>query len=133
QALLRALGIPRTHWVGLSMGGMIGQTLALKAPELFSSLVLCDTSSRIPPEAKPLWDERVHTAETKGMEPLVEGTLARWLTTPVRGRGGGVGERGRGVILATNPGGCTGCCQPVWSATLNHTVRASQTHATPHA
>ncbi len=72
QALLRALGIQRTHWVGLSMGGMIGQTLALKAPELFASLVLCDTSSRIPPEAKPLWDERIHTAETKGMEPLVE-------------------------------------------------------------
>jgi pimeloyl-ACP methyl ester carboxylesterase len=31
-ALLKALGIARTHWVGLSMGGMIGQTLALKAP-----------------------------------------------------------------------------------------------------
>src|SRR5713101_8471304 len=58
-ALLKSLGIQRTHWVGLSMGGMIGQTLALKAPEVFASLVLCDTSSRVPPEAKPLWDERV--------------------------------------------------------------------------
>src|SRR5262245_37607564 len=31
QELLQSLGITRTHWVGLSMGGMIGQTLALKA------------------------------------------------------------------------------------------------------
>jgi len=122
QALLRALGIARTHWVGLSMGGMIGQTLALKAPELFSSLVLCDTSSRIPPEAKPLWDERVHTAETKGMEPLVEGTLARWLTTPFRERGGEVVERVRGMIRSTNPVGYIGCCQAISSLNLTDRI-----------
>src|SRR5213592_2543987 len=121
-ALLRALGIQRTHWVGLSMGGMIGQTLALKAPELFSSLVLCDTSSRIPPEAKPLWDERVHTAETKGMEPLVEGTLARWLTTPFRERGGEVVERVRGMIRSTNPVGYIGCCQAISSLNLTDRI-----------
>src|SRR6185436_18375617 len=37
RALLQALGIAKTHWVGLSMGGMIGQTLALASPELFLS------------------------------------------------------------------------------------------------
>jgi len=46
-ALLKALGIARTHWVGLSMGGMIGQTLALKAPQVLASLSLCDTSRGI--------------------------------------------------------------------------------------
>src|SRR4051812_12860446 len=61
-ALLKSLGVQRTHWVGLSMGGMIGQTLALKAPETFLSLSLCDTSSRIPAEAKPLWVDRIKTA-----------------------------------------------------------------------
>jgi 3-oxoadipate enol-lactonase len=122
QALLRALGIQRTHWVGLSMGGMIGQTLALRAPELFSSLVLCDTSSRIPPEAKPMWDERVHTAETKGMEPLVEGTLARWLTTPFRERGGEVVERVREMIRSTNPVGYIGCCQAISSLNLTDRI-----------
>ena len=124
QALLRTLGIQRTHWVGLSMGGMIGQTLALKAPELFASLVLCDTSSRIPPEAKPMWDERVHTAETKGMEPLVEGTLARWLTTPFRERGGEVVERVRAMIRSTNPVGYIGCCQAISALNLTDRIGA---------
>src|SRR6201988_4557619 len=55
RALLQALGIAKTHWIGLSMGGMIGQTLALKSPDLFLSLSLCDTSSRIPPEMKRAW------------------------------------------------------------------------------
>ena len=84
RALLEALGVTRTHWVGLSMGGMIGQTLALASPGPFQSLALCDTSSRIPAEAKPLWQERIKTAETQGMEPLVDSTLQRWFTEPFR-------------------------------------------------
>ena len=124
QALLRALGIQRTHWVGLSMGGMIGQTLALKAPELFASLVLCDTSSRIPPEAKPLWDERIHTAETKGMEPLVEGTLGRWFTGPFKERGGPVVESVRAMIRSTNPAGYIGSCQAISGLNLTDQIGA---------
>jgi 3-oxoadipate enol-lactonase len=84
KALLGALGIARTHWIGLSMGGMIGQTLALSSPGLFLSLSLCDTSSRIPAEAKPIWQERIATAESQGMEPIVEPTIGRWFTAPFR-------------------------------------------------
>src|SRR4030095_8917923 len=53
RALLQALGLAQTHWIWLSMGGMIGQTLALSSPGLFLSLGLCDTSSRVPAEARP--------------------------------------------------------------------------------
>ena len=124
HALLSALGIQRTHWVGLSMGGMIGQTLALKAPELFASLSLCDTSSRIPPEAKPLWDERVHTAETKGMEPLVEGTLNRWFTAPYKAKGGLVIDTVKTMIRSTPPAGYIGCCQAISGLNLTDQIGA---------
>ncbi len=46
HGLLSGLGIERTHFVGLSMGGMIGQVFALKRPTMVESLVLCDTTSR---------------------------------------------------------------------------------------
>ena len=49
HGLLQGLGVDRCHWVGLSMGGMIGQVLGIQSPELLQSLSLCDTSSRIPP------------------------------------------------------------------------------------
>jgi len=80
RALLQALGIERTHFVGLSMGGMIGQQLGLRCPELLRSLVLCDTSSRVPAEARPAWDERIGVAEREGMAPHVEPTIGRWFT-----------------------------------------------------
>jgi 3-oxoadipate enol-lactonase len=120
-ALLDALGIQKTHWMGLSMGGMIGQTLALKAPERLSSLILCDTSSRIPPDAKPLWDDRIRTAETQGMKPLVDGTVARWFTEPFRKQGGPELKRIEALIAGTNPRGYAGCCHAI--AGLNLTDR----------
>src|SRR2546428_13584844 len=42
HGLLQALSVERCHWVGLSMGGMIGQTFALKFPGMFATLVLAD-------------------------------------------------------------------------------------------
>ncbi len=86
HALLRGLGIERTHFVGLSMGGMIGQVFALKYPEMVQSLVLCDTTSRYPAAAAPVWQDRIKTVEAKGMEPLVEPTLGPWFTAPFRAR-----------------------------------------------
>jgi len=124
RALLQALGISRTHWVGLSMGGMIGQTLALTHPELFASLALCDTSSRIPAEAKPLWAERIETAESQGMEPLVEPTLARWLTAPFRERRPDVAAGVATMIRSTPPKGYSGCCHAIAALDLTDRISA---------
>ncbi len=122
-ALLRALGIQRAHWVGLSLGGMIGQTLALKAPEALISLSLCDTSSRLPADAKPMWDERIRTAEAKGMEALVDSTLTRWFTAPFREKKKDVVDRVATMIRTTPVAGYVGCCQAI--SALNLTDRLS--------
>ncbi|MBI4628186.1 MAG: 3-oxoadipate enol-lactonase, partial [Candidatus Rokubacteria bacterium] len=113
RGLLRALGIEKTHWVGLSMGGMIAQALALQTPERLASLALCDTSSRIPPEAKPVWDDRIRTAETQGMEPMVEATIGRWFTAPFRDARRDVVDPVRAMIRATPPRGYAGCCHAI--------------------
>ena len=124
RALLAALGVTRTHWVGLSMGGMIGQTLALASPELFLSLSLCDTSSRIPPEMKSAWADRIRTAETQGMEPLVEPTLARWFTAPFRDRRKDVVDTVRTMIRSTKPQGYAGCCHAIAALDLTDKLSA---------
>jgi 3-oxoadipate enol-lactonase len=123
RALLGVLGIARTHWIGLSMGGMIGQTLALSSPGLFLSLALCDTSSRVPAEARPVWQERIKTAETQGMEPLVEPTIGRWFTAPFREQRGDVVDPVRTRIRTTSPRGYAGCCHAI--AALDLTDRLS--------
>jgi 3-oxoadipate enol-lactonase len=124
RALLRALGITRTHFIGLSMGGMIGQIIAIKYPQMLQSLVLCDTMSRVPTEAKPMWDDRIHTAETGGMEPLVEPTLARWFTEPFRQKGSPVLDQVRTMIRSTPPRGYTGCCHAIAALNLTDHLKA---------
>lgn len=78
--LLDALNIGQVHWVGLSMGGMIGQAIALNHPQRLLSLALCDTASIIPAEAQPIWDERIEGVRRKGMESQLETTMERWFT-----------------------------------------------------
>ncbi len=124
RALLRALGIERTHFMGLSMGGMIGQVLALESPQLLHSLVLCDTTSRVPPEARPTWDERTRTAETQGMEPLVQPTLERWFTPPFREQHPEVIEQVRAMIRSTPPRGYIGCCHAIAALDLTDRLHA---------
>ena len=123
RALLQALGITRTHFIGLSMGGFIGQILALAYPQMLRSLVLCDTTSRVPAEAKPMWDERVRVAQTQGMEPHVEPTIGRWFTAPFREQRADVVTPVRGMIRGTNPRGYIGCCHAI--AALDLTDRLS--------
>jgi len=113
KGLLDALGIQRTHWVGLSMGGMIGETFALKYPGMFLSMVLADTTSRRPPDADKMWGDRVRLAQEKGMKALVESTLARWFTEPYRNAHKDVMARIGSAIRATPVAGFAGCCQAI--------------------
>lgn len=113
MALFNALGIECAHWVGLSMGGMIGQTFALKYPGFLQSMVLADTTSRYPPPVSQMWGERVKLAQEKGMGALVDGTLERWFSKPCRQARKDVMERIGGDIRSTPVAGFVGCCQAI--------------------
>lgn len=109
-ALLKALNVDKPHFCGLSMGGMIGQTFALRYPGALRSLALADTTSRYPAEAAPVWAERIRTAETQGMEPLAQPTLERWFTEPFRRAHPATVDAVRRLIVSTPVAGYAGCC-----------------------
>ena len=69
-ALLDALNIQKVHFIGLSMGGMIGQQMGARYPERVYSLSLCDTASEMPP--RNLWEERFDIARKDGIPGLVD-------------------------------------------------------------
>jgi len=112
-ALLEHLKIDRPHYVGLSMGGMIGQTFALKYPGRLASMTLCDTTSRYPAEAAPMWQERIRIAESKGMAPLVQPTLERWFTEGFRKNHAEKVRPVAALIENTPVPGYVGCCNAI--------------------
>lgn len=111
--LLDALGMDRVHFVGLSIGGMIGQCLALTHGDRLKSLVLCDTAAVISEEARPLFEERKRMALEQGMKALVDGTLARWFTAPYLKANPPAVEMIRNQILATPVAGYLGCSDAI--------------------
>ncbi len=124
KGLLDQLGVKRTHYAGLSMGDMIGQTFALKYPGILQSLVLADTTSRFPPEAAPIWAERIRTAETKGMQALVQPTLERWFTEATRKSKHDVVQRIAALIASTPVDGYVGCSHAI--PKINTTARLKE-------
>ncbi len=122
--LLKELNIEKPHFCGLSMGGMIGQTFALKYPGVFKTLTLADTTSRYPAEAAPLWAERIKTVEANGMAPLAQPTLERWFTEPFRNRNPAAVDAIRELILATPAAGYAGCSHAI--PKINLTARLKE-------
>jgi len=123
KALLDALGAKDPHYCGLSMGGMIGQTFALKYPGVLRTLVLADTTSRYAPDAWPTWQQRIGIAEEKGMQPLVQPTLERWFTEPFRSANPGKIKRIGDMIRTTPVAGYAGCSHAIPKINLTASLR----------
>jgi len=117
--LMKELKIERATYIGLSIGGMIGQTLALRQTKLFDKMVLADTSHAQPPEAQKQWDDRIKTAQTQGMKALVPSTMERWFTPAFRES---PEARKIATLIANTPvNGYCGCGQAIMK--LNTTSR----------
>lgn len=86
-AVLDFLGIRSFHLIGLSIGGIIAEAVAIRHQERLTSLMLCDTVARTPASWPEAWAERAATAKAAGsVEPLAGSTTTRWLTEAFRAR-----------------------------------------------
>ncbi len=113
DGLLQHLGVARSHWIGLSLGGMIGQVLAIRHPQRLDHVVIADSTSKAAPNAATLWGERAELARTQGMQALVPSTLSRWFTEPYRGSHPGVMQQVGDMIASTSVDGFAGCCAAI--------------------
>lgn len=111
--LLDHLGIEKTRYLGLSMGGFVGQILGIDHPQRFHSLVLVSTSSDMSP-AGEIWEARVKTVAADGMsKPVVEGSMQRWLSPDaLKNKPQLVARLGK-MVADTPPAGFIGWCQAI--------------------
>ena len=122
--LMDTVGIKEVHWIGLSMGGMIGQAVALNYPDRLKSLILCDTAAKVNEEDQPIWQERIEAALKHGMEALLEPTLERWFTKPFREKNPPEVQLIRKLFLSTPVKGFVGCAEAI--RRLNYLDRLSE-------
>jgi 3-oxoadipate enol-lactonase len=109
DTLLDALSIKKAHFAGLSMGGATALGLAEKHPDRFDRIIVCDSPCQSTPQSSQQWEERIVIAKDKGMEALVEPTIARWFPAETVAKNPPHLDNVRGMIRNTPANGFIGC------------------------
>lgn len=111
--LIDELALGPVVWVGLSMGGMIGQELALRHPRKVRGLVLANTTSGYPPEAQAGWSQRIAGIEQGGLASIVDGALQRWFHAGFHAQQPKTVAHWRARVLSCDAAGYIACCQAI--------------------
>ncbi len=111
--LIREWGRGPVAWIGLSMGGMVGQGLAVRHPELLRGAVLANTVARYPEAARPTWAARIAAVEQGGMAAVADVVVERYLHGAWRAAHPEVVADVRARLLRDDPAAYVACCHAV--------------------
>jgi len=117
-ALMDGLDIGQAHFCGVSVGGMVAQTMGVRHADRLLSLTLVDTIDHTPMSAHPMWANRIGQAEAHGMGGTVASTMERWLTPAYREAHPEVVERICGMLRGTPVQGYVGVAQAILAFNL---------------
>ena len=115
-ALFDHFGLDRVSIVGLSVGGMIAQRAAIRAPQRIEALVLCCTAAKI--GTRESWAARIDAVEAGGVEAVAEPVLERWFTADFRRSRPTELAGWRNMLILTPRDGYAGTCAAIRDADL---------------
>ncbi len=120
-AIADALGIARFHWLGLSIGSMVGLWLLVHARSRLGRAVLAGTAAQIP--GPDLWNSRIQSARDFGMESVATAAAERWFTKRFRETEPAKVERVLAMVRATEVQGYTAACGALRDMDLREAIR----------
>jgi 3-oxoadipate enol-lactonase len=108
EALLDLNGIEQAVLVGESIGGLISQGLALRAPRRLKVLVLCDTAPKMGSEQ--MWNDRIAAIQSGGMAAIADLVIERWFSPGFRQHRPDETAGWRNLMLRMDPHGYAATC-----------------------
>jgi 3-oxoadipate enol-lactonase len=111
--VIREWGRGPVVFVGLSMGGMVGQGLAIRHPELVKGLVLANTTAKYPEAAQAMWSQRIASVEQGGLEAIAAMAMERYFTAAFRAQQPEAAAAQRATLLRTDAAGYAAGCRAV--------------------
>ncbi|MBA3591822.1 3-oxoadipate enol-lactonase [Methylibium sp.] len=124
ERLLAELQTGPVIWVGLSLGGMVGQELALRHPERLKALVIANSSSGLGHEGRSAWQQRIDAIEHGGLEAVADAAMQRWFSESFRQTQAATVARWRRRVVSTPVAGYLGASQAVMH--MDSTARLPQ-------
>ena len=120
-SLLDVLDVERVDFAGVSLGGIVGQWLGVRAPERIDRLVLANTAAKL--GALDMWNARMAMVAEKGLAPIVEGAISRWFTAEFCAREPAVADAFHRILLETPASGYIAACRAIRDADLRRLAR----------
>jgi 3-oxoadipate enol-lactonase len=111
--LVREWGRGPVTWIGLSMGAMVGQGLAIRHPELVQALVLANTTAQYPEAAQAGWTQRIAAVEGGGMAAVADMVVERYLNAEFRAAQPQAAQALRAQLQRSDPAGYVAACHAV--------------------
>ena len=119
--LLDHLEIGRAHFLGLSLGGIVGQWLGIHASDRLERLILSNTSSYLASELP--FDELIRTVlAAKDMTEAADGFMHGWFPAAMLAGPSAIVDEFRNMVLTTQAHGLAGCYAAVRDADLRRTT-----------
>ncbi|MBB96347.1 MAG: 3-oxoadipate enol-lactonase [Rhodobacteraceae bacterium] len=109
ERLLDHLQVRNAVMVGLSIGGMIAQGLAVKRLDMVRALVLSNTAAKI--GTREMWQDRTRAVEAAGIAPMADAVMERWFSPAFRA----TSELAlwRNMLVRQPADGYAGCCAAI--------------------
>jgi 3-oxoadipate enol-lactonase len=120
--ILDALGVKQSHFMGLSMGGMVGMWLLTHAADRIGKAVLCNTGAFM--GSPDIWNARIKAARNAQMESLVPQTIDRWFTKEFQERSPEAVRRIAAMVRSTPPLGYASACAAIRDMDQREAIRS---------
>lgn len=119
--LMNALDVEKAHFLGLSLGGIVGQWLGVHASSRIDRLVLSNTAPWLGPADR--WDASIEAVlQADDMTATAETFLGNWFPRPMLEAPHPVVEKFRDMLLTTNRHGLAGSWGAVQEADLRQNL-----------
>ena len=110
-ALLDHLGLSAVILCGVSVGGMVAQSVAARRPDLLRAVILSNTASRIGSDER--WNDRIAAVQAGGIEAIAEGILDNWFAPTYRAAHPDLWALHRAMLCRTPEGGYSATCAAI--------------------
>lgn len=111
--VIREWGRGPVVFVGLSMGGLVGQGLAVRYPELVRGLLLANTAAVYPEAGRQGFDQRAAAVRGGGMAAIADAVLERFLSADCRAAHPALAQAVRQQLLRADTAGYAWACEAI--------------------
>jgi len=121
-----AVAVEPVVWIGLSMGGMVGQELAIRYPDRVSALVIANSTSCYSSAAVAMWKQRIEAVQQGGTVAIADAVMERYFHVGFRDAAPTTVAKFRARLVATDAAGYVACCHAIAGVDTTSRLRQVQ-------